>query len=324
MAGRVGLLHGTGEARRRRARPSRLLPRRASRRCVFYATTRRPAIQPEPGPSPSPIRTVVLITIDTAARRSCGRVRVDGRPHAGDGRARRPRRPLHPGVRHGPDHAAVAREPSHRPLPARPRLPPQRHEGGRRVRHARDGAASNRAGQPGPSSARFPSTAASASTAGSTATATACPAAPTAGCGNERPGQRGVDEALEWIRGIERPASAFYGSISSSRTRPTTPIRARGTAGRSQPASVRYDDEVARADGEVGRLLAGLGERAASALVIVAGDHGEAFGEHGEIAHSVFLYDTTLRVPLIIAGPGFGAGRARRRRVARGCPSDGA
>ena len=74
------------------------------------------------------------------------------------------------------------------------------------------------------------------------------------------------------------------------------------------PASVRYDDEVARADHETGRLLAGLGERAASALVIVAGDHGEAFGEHGEIAHSVFLYDTTLRVPLIIAGPGFGAG----------------
>jgi Flp pilus assembly protein TadD len=45
-------------------------------------------------------------------------------------------------------------------------------------------------------------------------------------------------------------------------------------------------------------------------LVIVAGDHGEAFGEHGEIAHSVFLYDTTLRVPLIIAGPGIGAAPA--------------
>ena len=75
----------------------------------------------------------------------------------------------------------------------------------------------------------------------------------------------------------------------------------------SAPASVRYDDEVARADGEIGRLLAGLGERSASALVVVAGDHGEAFGEHGEIAHSVFLYDTTLRVPLIMAGPGISA-----------------
>jgi Flp pilus assembly protein TadD len=54
-------------------------------------------------------------------------------------------------------------------------------------------------------------------------------------------------------------------------------------------------------------LLAGLGARVPSALVVVAGDHGEAFGEHGEFAHSVFLYDTTLRVPLIIAGPGFPA-----------------
>ncbi len=39
-------------------------------------------------------------------------------------------------------------------------------------------------------------------------------------------------------------------------------------------------------------------------LVVVASDHGEAFGEHGEISHSVFVYDTTLRVPLIMAGPG--------------------
>jgi len=39
-------------------------------------------------------------------------------------------------------------------------------------------------------------------------------------------------------------------------------------------------------------------------VVVVAGDHGEAFGEHGEVAHSVFVYDTTLRVPLLFNGPG--------------------
>ena len=39
-------------------------------------------------------------------------------------------------------------------------------------------------------------------------------------------------------------------------------------------------------------------------MFVVAGDHGEAFGEHGEVGHSLFVYDTTLRVPLIIAGPG--------------------
>ena len=36
----------------------------------------------------------------------------------------------------------------------------------------------------------------------------------------------------------------------------------------------------------------------------MAADHGEAFGEHGEIGHSMFVYDTTLRVPLVVAGPG--------------------
>ncbi len=46
------------------------------------------------------------------------------------------------------------------------------------------------------------------------------------------------------------------------------------------------------------------GQESASTLIVVAGDHGEAFGEHGEISHSIFVYDTTLRVPLVIAGPG--------------------
>jgi len=34
-------------------------------------------------------------------------------------------------------------------------------------------------------------------------------------------------------------------------------------------------------------------------LVVVAGDHGEAFGEKGEAGHGVFLYDMTLKVPLL-------------------------
>ena len=124
---------------------------------------------------------------------------------------------------------------------------------------------------------------------------------------NERPGREVIDEALDWVRGLGERSFFLWVHLFEPHA-PYEPDPARGTDGRGLPASIRYDDEVARADHETGRLLAGLGERAAAALVIVAGDHGEAFGEHGEIAHSVFLYDTTLRVPLIIAGPGFGAG----------------
>jgi arylsulfatase A-like enzyme/Flp pilus assembly protein TadD len=120
---------------------------------------------------------------------------------------------------------------------------------------------------------------------------------------SERPGSQVVDEALAWVRGIgDRPCFLWVHLFEPHA--PYEPDPARGAAGRSAPASARYDDEVARADREVGRLLAGLGARVPAALVVVAGDHGEAFGEHGEFAHSVFLYDTTLRVPLIIAGPG--------------------
>jgi tetratricopeptide (TPR) repeat protein len=79
-----------------------------------------------------------------------------------------------------------------------------------------------------------------------------------------------------------------------------------GTGPRS--VSDRYDDEIASADAQVARVIAALGPRRASTLIVVASDHGEAFGEHGEVGHSVFVYDTTLRVPLVLAGPRVRAG----------------
>ena len=61
---------------------------------------------------------------------------------------------------------------------------------------------------------------------------------------------------------------------------------------------------MSTADALTGDLLASLGPALDTTLVVLAGDHGEAFGEHGEVGHSVFVYDTTLRVPLIVRGPG--------------------
>jgi arylsulfatase A-like enzyme len=75
-----------------------------------------------------------------------------------------------------------------------------------------------------------------------------------------------------------------------------------------------YDAEVAYADAMVGKLLADL--RAAGrldrTLILVAADHGESLGEHGERTHGVFVYEPTMRVPWIISGAGgwgLGAGR---------------
>ena len=43
-------------------------------------------------------------------------------------------------------------------------------------------------------------------------------------------------------------------------------------------------------------------------VTAVLADHGESLGEHGEHTHGVFLYDSTLRIPFIMAGPGIPAG----------------
>ena len=69
-----------------------------------------------------------------------------------------------------------------------------------------------------------------------------------------------------------------------------------------------YDAEIAYTDAMVGRLIDELrvSGQLEHTLVIVAADHGESLGEHGERTHGVFVYDATMRVPWIIAqGSGF-------------------
>lgn len=67
-----------------------------------------------------------------------------------------------------------------------------------------------------------------------------------------------------------------------------------------------YDGEIAYMDREIGRLRRGLEERGLlrGAVTVIVGDHGEGLGDHGEATHGVFLYQSTLRVPLILAAPG--------------------
>ena len=71
-----------------------------------------------------------------------------------------------------------------------------------------------------------------------------------------------------------------------------------------------YLAEVAELDEHVGALLQTLESLAPGApwLVSALGDHGEAFGEHGEEGHGFFVYRSTLRVPWLLAGPGVPAG----------------
>jgi len=72
-----------------------------------------------------------------------------------------------------------------------------------------------------------------------------------------------------------------------------------------------YDGEIAYADAALGSFVAHLKQRGwyENALIIVVGDHGEGLGEHQEETHGVFLYDSTLHVPLIVKLPGKGEAR---------------
>ena len=128
---------------------------------------------------------------------------------------------------------------------------------------------------------------------------------------NERPAADVVNEAIAWLRQrgfaasapSPQPAAPFF--LWVHLFEPHAPY---GDPSSLRPALERYDEEVATADREAGRLIAAVGPARADTLIVVTGDHGEAFGEHGEYAHSIFVYDTTLRVPLLMSGPGIPAG----------------
>ncbi len=75
---------------------------------------------------------------------------------------------------------------------------------------------------------------------------------------------------------------------------------------RTRFAGNLYDGEIAYMDHYIGEIIALLKEKnlLENTMVVVAGDHGEAFGEHGEFGHQVFCYEENLRVPLIISARG--------------------
>ena len=66
-----------------------------------------------------------------------------------------------------------------------------------------------------------------------------------------------------------------------------------------------YRAELAYVDNVIGDFLAYLESRGLlnTALIVFTSDHGEGLGDHGESTHGYFVYQSTLRVPLIIRWP---------------------
>jgi arylsulfatase A-like enzyme len=116
-----------------------------------------------------------------------------------------------------------------------------------------------------------------------------------------RPGNEVVDEALTWLTGHEdRPFFAWVHLYDAHAPyRPPEPFR-------SRYAADPYEGGLAFADSQVNRLIEWLESQHQldRTLVIVAGDHGEALGDHGELEHGMFLYESVMHVPLVMRVPG--------------------
>lgn len=62
-----------------------------------------------------------------------------------------------------------------------------------------------------------------------------------------------------------------------------------------------YLGEVSWTDAALGPLFSAMYDQPRPTLIVITGDHGESLGEHGELTHSLFAYEATLHVPLIVA-----------------------
>ncbi|MEZ4647350.1 MAG: sulfatase-like hydrolase/transferase [Candidatus Eisenbacteria bacterium] len=124
--------------------------------------------------------------------------------------------------------------------------------------------------------------------------------------GIERRAEVTVDRALAWLRTQDGTDALLVVHLFDPHLPrdPPPPFR-------DQYAGREYEGEIAYADQEVGRLLAGVEELRDpdDTLVVFLSDHGEGLGEHGETLHGDLLHEATTRVPLIVRGPGLPRGR---------------
>jgi arylsulfatase A-like enzyme/cytochrome c-type biogenesis protein CcmH/NrfG len=130
----------------------------------------------------------------------------------------------------------------------------------------------------------------------------------------ERSADRTTDAALQWLDAAPQSGPFFLWVHYFDAHAPYEP-----PAEFAARASSAYAGEIAFVDSQIARLISRIESAAGPGrtLVLVTADHGESLGEHGEDTHGIFLYDSTLRVPFILAGPGVPSGRVRTT-VARG------
>lgn len=117
---------------------------------------------------------------------------------------------------------------------------------------------------------------------------------------NERNAELATQSAIKWIS--HNTNAKFFAWIHyfdpHANYQPPSPFA-------EQYATQPYDGEIAYTDYWIGILINQLKNMGLldNTLVVLTSDHGEGLGEHNELTHATFIYDTTLHVPLIFRYP---------------------
>lgn len=119
--------------------------------------------------------------------------------------------------------------------------------------------------------------------------------------GNERRGDETTRIALDWLEKNRNTRSFLFLHYYDPHMdyEPPEPFA-------SEYADNLYAGEIAFTDHCIGRVILKLKDLNLydSTLLIITGDHGEMLGEHGEKTHTYFIYESAIRVPLILKLPG--------------------
>ena len=126
----------------------------------------------------------------------------------------------------------------------------------------------------------------------------------------ERKADDVMDPAIAWLGTVEKRPFFLWVHLYDPHD-PYAPPAPFASEFRDRP----YDGEVAYVDFVLGKLFQTLKQRGLyeSSLIVFTADHGESLGEHQEAHHGYFIYEASLRVPLIFKLP---AGQFRGTRVA--------
>ena len=116
----------------------------------------------------------------------------------------------------------------------------------------------------------------------------------------ERPAEKVIDASLNWINAQAEGVWFCWIHLFD----PHIPYNPPPDIKKKYPSDL-YGGEVAYVDQQLGTLFKFFEREKYKdyPLIIITSDHGESLGEHGELTHGVFAYNSTLHIPLIIFQP---------------------